>query len=88
LNSGVIAAGKLADIVLLDLKNVQIVPNHNLISNIVYSANGSCVDTVVCDGAILMEGRRVEGEEEITAKAQEVAHELVSRQMMGSRISY
>ena len=79
LNSGVIAEGKLADIVLLDLNNVQIVPNHNLISNIVYSANGSCVDTVVCDGKILMEGRRVEGDEELTERAQEVAYGLVDR---------
>ncbi|MHC1611381.1 MAG: amidohydrolase [Candidatus Methanospirareceae archaeon] len=79
LNSGVIAEGKLADIALLDLKRVELVPNHNLTSNIVYSANGSCVDTVICDGEILMEGRRVKGEEEIKEKAQEVAHELVKR---------
>jgi len=78
LNSGVIAEGKLADIALLDLKNVALVPNHNLISNIVYAANGSCVDTVICDGRILMEGRKVEGEEEITEKAQEVAYKLVN----------
>lgn len=79
LNSGEIAEGKLADLVLLDLKNEALVPNHNLISNLVYSANGSCVDTVICDGKILMEGRRVEGEEEIKEKAQEVAYELVNR---------
>ncbi|RZN40108.1 MAG: amidohydrolase [Methanophagales archaeon ANME-1-THS] len=78
LNSGVIAEGKLADIVLLDLKKVELVPNHNLVSNIVYAANGSCVDTVICDGAIVMEGRKVEGAEEITEKAQEVAYKLVS----------
>ena len=77
LNSGVIEEGKLADVVLLDLKKVELVPNHNLISNIVYSANGSCVDTVICDGKILMEGRKVEGEEEIKDKAKEVAYELV-----------
>ena len=77
LNSGVIEAGKLADIALLDLTNVELVPNHNLTSNIVYSANGSCVDTVICDGEILMEGRKVKGEEEIKEKAQEVAYELV-----------
>ena len=77
LNSGVIEEGKLADVVLLDLKKVELVPNHNLISNIVYSANGSCVDTVICDGKILMEGRKVEGEEEIKEKVNEVAHELV-----------
>jgi len=79
LNSGVIAEGKLADVVLLDLKKVELVPNHNLTSNIVYSANGSCVDTVICDGRILMEGRHVEGEDEIKDKAKEVAYELVKR---------
>ncbi|MCW3132965.1 MAG: amidohydrolase [Methanophagales archaeon] len=79
LNSGIIAEGKLADVVLLDLKHVELVPNHNLTSNIVYSANGSCVDTVICDGRILMEGRKIEGEEEIKEKAKEVAYELVSR---------
>ena len=77
LNSGVIEEGKLADVVLLNLKKVELVPNHNLISNIVYSANGSCVDTVICDGKILMEGRKVEGEEEIKEKVKEVAYELV-----------
>jgi len=77
LNSGVIAEGKLADVVLLDLKKVELVPNHNLTSNIVYSANGSCVDTVICDGRILMEGRKVEKEDEIKDKAKEVAYELV-----------
>jgi len=77
LNAGEIAEGKLADVVLLDLKNVNLVPNHNLISNIVYSANGSCVDTVICDGEILMEERKVKGEEEIKEKAQEVAYEIV-----------
>ena len=77
LNSGVIEEGKLADIVLLDLKNVELVPNHNLTSNIVYAAKGDCVDTVVCDGRILMANRIVEGEEEIKEKAREVAYELV-----------
>ena len=79
INAGEIAEGKLADVVLLDLKNVNLVPNHNLISNIVYSANGSCVDTVICDGAILMDERKVKGEEEIKEKAQEVAYEIVKQ---------
>ena len=78
LNSGAIEAGKLADIVLLDLKNVALIPNHNLISNIVYAASGSCVDTVICDGKILMSGRKVEGEEEIKEKARTVAYRLVN----------
>ena len=40
-------------------------PNHHFISNLVYAANGSCVDTVICDGKILMEGKHVPGEENI-----------------------
>jgi 5-methylthioadenosine/S-adenosylhomocysteine deaminase len=78
LNSGVIGEGKLADVVLLDLKCAEMTPNHNLISNIVYSANGSCVDTVICDGRILMQNREVEGEEEILEKSKKVASNLVS----------
>jgi 5-methylthioadenosine/S-adenosylhomocysteine deaminase len=79
LNSGVLEEGKLADVVLLDLKHAELTPNHNLTSNIVYSANGGCVDTVICDGKILMAGRKVEGEEEIRDRAKEVAYELVKQ---------
>ena len=78
-NAGAIAVGKLADIALLDLRKVALVPNHHLISNIVYAAHGCCVDTVICDGQILMEGRTVEGEAEIVERAQAVARDLVER---------
>jgi len=78
-NAGMIAEGRLADLLLLDLTKVELIPNHNLVSNLVYAANGSCVDTVICDGVILMEGRRVAGEEELKEKAQAVALELVNR---------
>jgi len=36
------------------------------------------VDTVICDGKILMAGREVEGEEEIKERAREVAYRLVN----------
>ena len=71
LNSGVIAEGALADCMLVDLNNERLVPGHNLISDMVYSADSSCIDTVICDGKILMQNRQVEGEEEIIAKARE-----------------
>lgn len=78
-NSGEIKEGKLADILLLDLNNTSFTPNHNLISNIVYSANGSCVDTTICDGKILMKGKKVEDEEKVLEKAQKAAFDLVNR---------
>jgi len=71
LNSGVVAEGALADCMLVDLNNERLVPGHNLISDMVYSADSSCVDTVICDGKILMQNHHVPGEEEIIAKGRE-----------------
>ncbi len=71
LNSGIIEEGALADCMLVDLNNERLAPGHNLISDMVYSADSSCIDTVICDGNILMQDRNVDGEEEIIAKARE-----------------
>ena len=79
LNCGEIKEGKLADILLIDLKKPEMMPMHDLTSNLVYSANGSCVDTVICDGKIIMKGGKVENEEKIIEKANDVAKELVKR---------
>ncbi len=51
---GVIREGALADLILLDLNVPQFRPANNLISALVYSANGSEVDTVMVDGRVLM----------------------------------
>jgi 5-methylthioadenosine/S-adenosylhomocysteine deaminase len=84
-DSGVIAPGKLADLVLINLKNHAFTPNHNLISNIVYSANGSCVDATICDGKILMMDGEVEGEEDILLESQKTAFELIKRSEKGEK---
>lgn len=55
INAGVIAEGKLADAILVDLSDVRMQPCHHLLSNWVYAAGSSCIDTVICDGNILME---------------------------------
>jgi 5-methylthioadenosine/S-adenosylhomocysteine deaminase len=78
-DAGVVEEGKLADLVLIDLGAPEITPNFDLISNLVYSVNGSIVDTVICDGKILMENRVVPGEEEVIEKAIEIANDLVKR---------
>jgi len=79
INAGIIEEGKLADLILIDMKRPEFSPNYDLISNVVYSANGSCVDTVICNGKILMRNRRVKGEEEILKKASQIARDLVAR---------
>lgn len=79
LNAGIIEEGKLADIALIDLKKPELVPNHNLLSNLVYSANGSCVIDLICDGKIVMQDRKVKNEDEIVEEAEKTAMDLVSR---------
>nr|MCK4491934.1 amidohydrolase family protein [Candidatus Altiarchaeales archaeon] len=79
INAGEISEGKLADLILIDLRRPELTPLHNLTSLLVYSAGGSCVDTMICDGNILMEDGKVEGEAEILSKVQEVAKDLISR---------
>lgn len=77
IDCGIIEEGRLADIALVDLGGPEFFPGHNLLSDLVYAANGSCVDTLICDGRILMENRRVRDEEEILKMARKVAHRLV-----------
>lgn len=79
IETGVIEEGKLADLCLVDLSRPEMVPVHNLVSNLVYSASGAFVDTVICDGKILMQNGYVEGEEEIIQQAREVASRLVPK---------
>ncbi len=73
LDCGKIAEGKLADCMLVDLSNHRLAPGYRLIDDIVYGADRSCVDTVICDGRILMQGGQVEGEEAIVAEARKYA---------------
>jgi len=78
LNGGGIAEGRLADCILVDLNHPQLTPNYNLLSNLVYAANGDCVNTTICDGRILMHDRVVEGEADILAEARQAAGRLIA----------
>lgn len=74
--SSEIKKGAHADCLLLNQNTVELVPSHNLISNMVYSANGSCVDTVICDGKVLMENRKIKDEDEIIDKVRLISKRL------------
>lgn len=79
IDSGVIAEGKLADILLVDLDNPLLIGDYNLTANLVYSADSSCLDSLICDGRILMENRRVPGEAEILENARRVCRKIGHR---------
>ncbi|UCD37157.1 MAG: amidohydrolase [Fidelibacterota bacterium] len=79
LEAGELREGMLADLLLIDLNEVHLIPHHDLLNNLVYSAQSSSVDTTICDGKILMKHRVIEDEEEVKQKAQEVARDLLQR---------
>ncbi len=78
LNAGVIAEGAAADALLLDPDNPLLAPEHQLVANLVYAADSSCVDTVICAGRVLMEKRRVEGAGEILDAARASARRIAA----------
>lgn len=56
---GSIEVGKKADLAILDLNTPSLTPRNNLLAALSYSANGSEVDTVIIDGKITMENRKL-----------------------------
>ena len=48
----------------------------NFLGNLILSANSSCFDTVIVDGRIVMEGRKVPGEDEILERAEAIARKI------------
>ncbi len=60
-----IRVGGSSDIILIDLDYHTMVPGHDLISDLVYSASGSAVSDLICNGQIIMRDCVIKGEEKI-----------------------
>ena len=56
---GSLEVGKRADLVLYDMDRPEWTPRFNPLFNLVHSAEAAHVDTVVCDGKVLMEGGKM-----------------------------
>ena len=56
---GVLKPGCKADLILVDLNQAHLCPRHKLVAQMVYSARGSDVDTVIIDGRLIMENRKM-----------------------------
>jgi 5-methylthioadenosine/S-adenosylhomocysteine deaminase len=78
---GVLAAGRLADLIAVDLQQPHLQPVHDVISNLVYCARGNDVSLTIVDGRILMEDRRVLSldEKKTLEQASRVAHRIKQR---------
>lgn len=68
-SAGLIEKGAPADIMLIDTSSPAFIPCYDIAANLVYSANSSSVDTLICDGRVLMYRRRIEGEDVLLEKA-------------------
>jgi 5-methylthioadenosine/S-adenosylhomocysteine deaminase len=86
---GTLEQGKLADIVLVNLDSVHMVPNNNHVSDLVYAGCGTDVETVIIDGKIVMEQRNVKtlNEQEIIQQAREKANALLERTGLKAKAS-
>ena len=58
---GVLREGALADLIVVDLQKPHLQPLHDVVSNLVYCGKAADVETVVVDGRIVVEERRVVG---------------------------
>lgn len=70
-NIGSIETGKRADIAIVDFNQPHLVPRTDILSHLVYSAGGADVITVVVDGKVVMENRKI-----MTVDEEEVMEEV------------
>ena len=79
LTAAEIEVGRAADFILIDGERPELSPSHSLTSDLVYSASGDIVDSVVCDGRVIMRHREIAGEQEILADGRKAARALFAR---------
>ncbi len=85
---GAIAVGKLADLVLIRQDGIHNFPRFNPAANLVYSTRASDVDTVICDGRILLQGGSLQTIDKAEVKRQISRRlERLSQRMPGKRIA-
>lgn len=83
---GSLAVGKKADIIIIDMEQPNLTPVlfdpiRNIVPNLVYSAKGNEVETVIIDGQIVMENRVLKtiDEKEVIRQAQQAATAISER---------
>jgi 5-methylthioadenosine/S-adenosylhomocysteine deaminase len=89
--TGQLTPGSKADVILVDLKSQMFTPlmpgnAEHLFSHLVYAANGSCVDTTIIDGKIVMENRQLTtvDEQKVLREANEAFRRVVDRMVVPS----
>jgi len=75
---GSLEAGKLADVIVIDLDRAHLTPVYDPVSHLVYSARGSDVRDVIVNGRIVVRNGRLmtQDEEELRANVREMAADI------------
>ena len=78
IDGGILREGRVADVIVVDMKQPHLTPVYDIPSQLVYAARGSDVVTTIVDGTVLMENRRIVGldEEEILGNASGISGAL------------
>jgi 5-methylthioadenosine/S-adenosylhomocysteine deaminase len=86
IEAGTLDPGRLADLVLVNLGRAHLLPVHDIVKGLVYCAKGSDVDTVIIDGQVVMQGRKLVtmDEQAILDMAQEWGQNLRQRSLRSS----
>ena len=75
---GTIEPGKKADMIFIKTDRIHLCPDNDVCSNIVYSANGADVDTVMIDGKVIMQNRKMVNldEKEVMKQVKKIAKRI------------
>jgi cytosine/adenosine deaminase-related metal-dependent hydrolase len=78
---GSLEPGKKADVILIDMFKPHLVPANMPVHRVTYFANGNDVDTVIVDGEVLMENRKVRtvNEAEVIKLAEKAIKDAIER---------
>ena len=76
---GTLEPGKKADMIFIRTDKLHLCPDNDVCTNIVYSANGADVDTVMIDGKIIMQNRKMINldEKEVMKQVKKIAKRLL-----------
>ena len=76
---GTVEVGKKADLIFIDNNKTHLYPENDICANLVYSANGADVDTVMIDGKIIMQDRKLLDidEEKVKEKVDKIVKRLL-----------
>jgi 5-methylthioadenosine/S-adenosylhomocysteine deaminase len=76
---GTLEPGKKADMIFIKTDRLHLCPDTDICSNLVYSANGADVDSVMIDGKLIMQNRKMLkiDEKEVMKQVKKIAKRLL-----------